>query len=97
MLFSPFTSTLLVLSAVLTVTASPAPAPQPIPEPAPIEPSLQPIIAAKNNLAGVAVLSGDPRFNTTENHSNAAITSHIPSTYVSTVSIMAGTLLVSFL
>ncbi|KAF5386219.1 hypothetical protein D9615_002312 [Tricholomella constricta] len=91
--FSTFMSTLLVLSAVHSASTAPAPAP----EPSPIPPELQPIIAAKNNLAGTAVYADDPKFNSTarENSSNDAMTLQIPLTFISAASITAGTLLVS--
>ncbi|GLB37358.1 hypothetical protein LshimejAT787_0404090 [Lyophyllum shimeji] len=97
MLFTTFASTFLVLPSLLNVIASPAPAPQPAPEPAPIPPELGPIIAAKNNLAGTAMYSDDPRFSSTKSYSNAAMTSQVPLSYISVASITAGTLLVAFI
>ncbi|KAG6861709.1 hypothetical protein C0995_013278 [Termitomyces sp. Mi166 len=66
MLFPASTSLVLIIFAALSVTASPfpapAPTPEPIPGPAPIPPELQPIIAAKNNLAGIAAVRISPVF-----------------------------------
>ncbi|KAH0589159.1 hypothetical protein H2248_004925 [Termitomyces sp. 'cryptogamus'] len=88
MLFLPLPSVVLVTFAAVGVTASPAPAP--------IPPELQPIIAAKNNLGGVAAYD-DPKFNSTlSSSSNGVLKSQIPMTYITAASLTAGTVLLSF-
>ncbi|RDB24898.1 hypothetical protein Hypma_007967 [Hypsizygus marmoreus] len=92
MLFTKFASSMLGFSFLLCVTATPMPIP----------PELQPIIAAKNNLAGSQTYSdsGLP-FNSssTTGYSNSAIASRAPSalTYVSLISIAGGAILMSAL
>lgn len=95
---------------LVTASPNPIPAPEPVPNPAPIPPGLQPIVAAKNNLAGTAAVRNDlfpysddswslyqydnPKFNSTL-YSNGIPKSHIPLTYITAASLVSGTILVS--